>query len=118
MLVTCLGLREEISNLDLGGKVVEEDSLVTNGAPSEMGIHTNMLGQLMLGGIGCNLKNPSVVIVKRSERGDWHAKILQEPTEPDNLLNSRCQSTELSLDTRTSNSSLLPDNKGRTKNKQ
>ena len=48
---------------------------------------------------------------------DWHTKILQEPTEPDNLLNSRSQSTEFSLDTGTSNSGLLlglPNNEGRT----
>ena len=65
MLIACLGLGEEISNLDLGGKVVEGDSLVTNRTPSEMNIHTNMLD-----GISCNLKSPSAVIVKRSGRGD------------------------------------------------
>ena len=69
-MIVCLGLGEEISNLDLGGKVVEGDSLVTNRTPSEMSIHTNMLGQLMLDGINCNLKSPSAVIVKRSERGN------------------------------------------------
>ena len=51
MLIASLGLGEEISNLDLGGKVVERDSLVTNRTPSKMSIYTNMLGQLMLGGI-------------------------------------------------------------------
>ena len=50
MLISSLGLSEEISNLDLGRKVVEGDRLVTNRAPSEVGVHTNMLG-----GIGCNL---------------------------------------------------------------
>ena len=83
MLLVSLGLGEEISNLDLGGKVVEGDRLSTNRAPSEVGIHTNMLGE-----IGDNLESPSAVIVKRSRRGNWHAKILQEPTEPDDLLNS------------------------------
>ena len=70
MLIACLGLGEEINNLDLGGKVVEGDSQVTNRTPSEMSIHTNMLGQLMLGGISCNLKSPSAVTVKGSGRGD------------------------------------------------
>ena len=107
MLIVCLGLSEEISNLDLGGKVVEGDSLVTNRTPSEMSIHTNMLGQLMLGGISCNLKSPSTITVKGSGRGDGHTQILPEPTEPDNLLNSRGQSMELSLNTGASNSSLL-----------
>ena len=43
-----MGLGEEISNLDLSGKVVEGDRLITNRAPSELGIHTNVLGQLIL----------------------------------------------------------------------
>ena len=90
MLIASLGLGEEINNLDLSGKVVEGDSLVTNRTLSEMSIHTNMLGQLMLGGISCNLKSPSVVTVKGSGRGDGHTQILQELTELDNLLNSRC----------------------------
>ena len=107
-----------MKNLDLGGKVVEGDHLVTNKAPSEVGVPTNMLGQLMLDRIGNNLKSPSAVTVKKSGGGNGHTKILQQPTEPDNLLNSRSQSTELSLDTRTSNSGLLlglPNNEGRTK---
>ena len=83
MLISSLGLTEEISNLDLSGKIVEGDHLITNRAPSEVSIHTNMLGQLMLGGIGVNLESPSAVTVKRSRRGNWHTKILQEPTEPD-----------------------------------
>ena len=118
MLITCLGLGEEISNLNLGGKVVEGDSLVTNRAPNEMSIHTNMLGQLMLGGISCNLKSPSAITVKESGRRDSYTQILQEPTELDNLLDSGSQRTELSLHTRTSNSSLLlgpPNNKRGTK---
>ena len=49
MLISSLSIDEEISNLDLGGKVVEGDHLVMNRAPGEMGIHTNMLCQLMLG---------------------------------------------------------------------
>ena len=89
MLIMCLCLGEEINNLDLGGKVVEGDSLVTNRTLSEMSIHTNMLGQLMLGGISCNLKSLSAVTVKGSGKGDGHTKILQEPTEPNNHLNSR-----------------------------
>ena len=51
MLIVRLGLGEEINNLDLGGKVVEGDRLVTNRALSEVGVHTNMFGQLMLSGI-------------------------------------------------------------------
>ena len=54
MLIASLNLSEEINNLDLGGKVVEGDHLVTNRAPSEVGVHTNMLGR-----IGCNLKIPN-----------------------------------------------------------
>ena len=37
MLIASLGLGEEINNLDLDGKVVEGDSLVTNRTPSEIG---------------------------------------------------------------------------------
>ena len=55
MLITSLGLCEEINNLDLGGKVVEGDRLVTTRASSEVGVHTNVLDQLMLGGIDDNL---------------------------------------------------------------
>ena len=44
MLLASLGLGEEISNLDLGGKVVEGDRLVTKIAPSEVGVHINVLG--------------------------------------------------------------------------
>ena len=70
MLIACLDLGEQINNLDLGGKVVEGDSLVTNGEQSEVGVHINMLDQLMLCGIGCNLKSPNAVTVKRSGRGN------------------------------------------------
>ena len=76
MLIPSLGLGEEINNLDLDGKVVEGDRLITNRALSEVGIHANMLGQLMLGWIGGNLESPSDVVVKRSRRGNWHTKIL------------------------------------------
>ena len=76
MLLTSLGFGEEVSNLDLSGKVVEGDRPVTNRAPGEMSIHTNMLRQLMLGGIGSNLKSPSAVTVERSGGSSWYAKIL------------------------------------------
>ena len=68
MLISTLGLGEEINNLDLGGKVVEGDRLIANRASSEVGVHTNMFGQFMLGGISDNLKSSSVVTVKRSRR--------------------------------------------------
>ena len=70
MLLTSLGLGEEISNLYLDGKIVEGDSLVTDRAPGEVSIHTNMLRQVMLGGIGCNLKRSSTVTVERSGGGN------------------------------------------------
>ena len=76
MLLTSLDLGEEVNNLDLGGKVVEGDRPVTNITPGEMSIHTNMLRQLMLSGIGSNLKSPSAITVERSGGGSWHAKIL------------------------------------------
>ena len=56
--------------------------------------------------------------MKGSGEVNGHTKILQQPTEPDNLLNGRSQSTYLSLDTGASNNGLLlglPDNEGRTK---
>ena len=37
-MLASLNLGEEINNLDLSGKVVEGDDLVTNRAPSEVGI--------------------------------------------------------------------------------
>ena len=77
MLLTSLGLGEEINNLDLGRKVVEGDRLVTDRAPGEMSIHTNMFRQVILGGIGCNLKSPSTITVERSGGGNWHT----EPAE-------------------------------------
>ena len=70
MLIASLSLGEEINNLDLGGKVVEGDRLITNRAPSELGIHTNVLGQLMLDRISNNLKSPSVVRMKGSGGGN------------------------------------------------
>ena len=63
MLITSLSLGEEISNLHLGGKVVKGDNPIPNRTQAEMGIHTNMLGQLMFGGISCNLKSASAVTV-------------------------------------------------------
>ena len=76
MLITCLSLKEDVDNLDLRGKIVEGDRLITNRAPSKVGVHTNMFGQFMLGGISDNLKSPSVVTVKRSGGGDRHTKVL------------------------------------------
>ena len=70
MLLTRLGLGEEISNLHLGRKVVEGDRLVMDRAPGEVSIHTNMFCQVMLGGIGDNLKCPSTVTVERSRGGN------------------------------------------------
>ena len=49
---------------------MEGDRLITDRTMSKMGIHTNMLGQLMLGGISSNLESPSAVTVKRSKRGN------------------------------------------------
>ena len=66
MLTVSLGLGEEINNLDLRGEVVEGDCLVTTRAPSKVGIHTNVLGQLMLDRIHNKLKGTSAVTVKRS----------------------------------------------------
>ena len=66
MLGTGLGLGEEINTLDLRWKIV----LITNGAASEMRIHTNVLGQLMLDRISSNLKGSSTVIMKRYGRGN------------------------------------------------
>ena len=48
MLIASLGLGEEINNLDLSGKVVEGDRLITNKTSGKVGIHANVLGQLML----------------------------------------------------------------------
>ena len=48
MLIACLGLGKEVSNLDLSGKVVEGDDLVTYRAPSKVRVDSNVLGQLML----------------------------------------------------------------------
>ena len=58
MLISSLSLGEEISDLNLGGKVIEGDRLIANRTPSEVGIRNNMFGQLMLGGISGNLKTP------------------------------------------------------------
>ena len=75
MLITRLCLGEEISHLDLRGKVVKGNGLVTNRTPCEMGIHTNVFGQLMLDRICSNLKSSSAVTVKRNGGGNWHTKI-------------------------------------------
>ena len=72
MLIMRLLLGEEINHLDLCGKVVKGDSPVTNRAPCEVGIHTNVFGQLMLDRISSNLKSSNAVTVKRSGGGDRH----------------------------------------------
>ena len=69
-----LGLGEEISNLDLRGKVVEGDYLSTNTTPGKLGIHAYVLSQLMLDRIRSNLKGTGAVTVK-SGRGNRHTKI-------------------------------------------
>ena len=48
MLIMRLRLGEEVSYLDLCGKIVKRNSPVTNRALCEVGIHTNVFGQLML----------------------------------------------------------------------
>ena len=58
MLVTCLSLGEEIDNLKLSREVVEGNNLIMNRTLSEVGIHTNVLGQLILDRISSNLKSP------------------------------------------------------------
>ena len=55
MLIAGLGLGEEISNLDLSGKVVKRDNLITYRALSEVRVDANVLGQLMFDRIGDNL---------------------------------------------------------------
>ena len=90
MLITRLRLGEEVSHLDLYGKIVKGDSPVINRAPCEVGIHTNVFGKFMLDRISSNLKSPSAITVKRSRGGDQHTKILHEPTKPDHLLNCGC----------------------------
>ena len=44
MLITRLCLGEEISYLDLRGKIVKGNGPVTNRAPCEIGIYTNVFG--------------------------------------------------------------------------
>ena len=70
MLITSLGLGEYVCYLNLCGDIVKRDNPVTNRAACEVGIHTNVLGQLMLDRIGSNLKCASAVTVKRGGRGD------------------------------------------------
>ena len=50
-----MDLGEEISNLDLSGKVVEGDNPITYRAPSKIRVDANVLGQLMLDRIRGNL---------------------------------------------------------------
>ena len=64
MLITRLRLGKEISHLDLCGKIVKRNNPVTNRAPCEVSIHTNVFGQLMFDRISSNLKNPSAITVK------------------------------------------------------
>ena len=54
-MISSLGLSEEISNLNLGGKVVEGDDLIIYRAPSKVRVDANVLGQPMLDQVGCNL---------------------------------------------------------------
>ena len=70
MLISRLCLGEDISHLNLGGNVVKRYNPVTNGATSKVGIHTYMLGQLMLDRIGDNLKRTRTVTVERGRRGE------------------------------------------------
>ena len=76
MLITCLGLGEEISHLYLCGKIVEGDDPVTNRAPCEVSINSNVFGQLMLDRVSSNLKGTSTVTVKSSGRGNWDTQVL------------------------------------------
>ena len=75
MLIACLRLGEEISHLNLCGKIVKGNNPVMNRALCEVGIYTNVFGQLMLDRICSNLKSPSVVTVKESGGGNGHTKI-------------------------------------------
>ena len=77
MLIASLGFGEEINNLDLGGKIVEGDDLITYGAPSKVCVDANVLGQLMLDRIGGNLESTSAVIVTRSGGDNRHTKVLK-----------------------------------------
>ena len=118
MLGTRLGLGEEIGNLDLRWKVVKGDNLIANRAASEMGIYTNMFGQLMLDGISNNLKGTDTVTVKWCRRSNADAKILKNQSKLDKLANRSCQGAKLSLNTGVGDSSLLlglPSNQGRAK---
>ena len=76
MVITRLRLGEEISHQDLCQKIVKENGPVTNRAPCEVGIHTNVFGQLMLDQICSNMKSSSAITVKRSGGGDRHTKVL------------------------------------------
>ena len=55
MLIASLCLGEEISNLDLSGKVVKGDNLIMYRAPSKVRVDANVLGQLILDRIDDNL---------------------------------------------------------------
>ena len=50
-----MGFGEEINNLDISGKVVEEDDPITYKTPSKVRVDANVLGQLMLDRIRSNL---------------------------------------------------------------
>ena len=79
MLITRLGLGEDISHLNLCGDIVKRDNPVTNRVACEVSINTNVLGQLMLDRIGNNLKSTSAITVKRGGRVKRDTKVLQDP---------------------------------------
>ena len=79
MLVMRLSLGKEVDNLKLSREVVKRNSLISNRTPGEVGIHSNMLGQLMLNRISNNLKSPGIVTMERSRRRNGNTKVLQHP---------------------------------------
>ena len=77
-----------------------------NRTAGEVGIHANMLGQLMLDRISSYLKCPSTVTMESRSRNE-NTKVLQHPVKSNRLLNSRRKCTNLGLNAGADDSGLL-----------
>ena len=113
-----LSFGEKVVNLKLSREVVKRNSLIADRTPGEVGIHSNMLGQVILDQINSNLQSLGTVTMERSRSHNENTKVLQHPAKPNHLLNNQCKCTNLDLNAGADDSGLLlgpPHNQRRVK---
>ena len=88
MALSCHGLREHVSYLEINGNMRKRYNTSVQGVPNRMTVYFNMLHTVMVNMINSYLNDTSIISMKRSRIRLRKTKLSQKPTKPDDLRTS------------------------------